>query len=258
MAREDSRLALVQPGSPGIAGIRRLILASGSPRRRQLLPLLGLPFVIKRVSVDERPLVAEPPTELVLRVSQLKALAVPVLSAAEGNGVRPDELVVAADTIVVLDGEVLGKPADQADAAHMLSGLRNRPHVVYSGISVYLPAMQRMETELGQSSVWMRDYTDEELARYVASGDPLDKAGAYAIQHAGFRPVAGLSDCYAAVVGLPLCHLARALKRLDLQVPADIAVLCQEHHNYQCPVFDQILAGPFRGSDVGAGQATSQ
>jgi septum formation protein len=241
MAREDSRLALVQPGSPGIAGIRRLILASGSPRRRQLLPLLGLPFVIKRVSVDERPLVAEPPTELVLRVSQLKALAVPVLSAAEGNGVRPDELVVAADTIVVLDGEVLGKPAGQADAAHMLSGLRNRPHVVYSGISVYLPAMQRMETELGQSSVWMRDYTDEELARYVASGDPLDKAGAYAIQHPEFDPVSRVEGCWLSVMGLPLCHLGRALAKFGVVVPANVAGACQAFSQRECDVFPEIL-----------------
>jgi septum formation protein len=241
MAREDTRLASVQPGSPRIAGIRRLILASGSPRRRQLLPLLGLPFVIKKVSVDERSLVAEPPTELVLRVSQLKALAVPVLSAAEGNGVRPDELVVAADTIVVLDGEVLGKPADQADAARMLSGLRSRPHVVYSGISVYLPAMQRMETELGQSSVWMRDYTDEELAQYVASGDPLDKAGAYAIQHPEFDPVSRVEGCWLSVMGLPLCHLGRALAKFGVVVPSNVPGACRAFSQRECEVFPEIL-----------------
>jgi septum formation protein len=241
MVREDASLASVQLGSPRIAGIRRLILASGSPRRRQLLPLLGLPFVIKTVSVDERPLLAEPPTELVLRVSQLKALAVPVLSAGEGNRVRRDELVVAADTIVALDGEVLGKPVDRADAARMLSGLRDRPHVVYSGISVYHPAMQRMETELAQSSVWMRDYTDEEIAHYVASGDPLDKAGAYAIQHPVFDPVSRVEGCWLSVMGLPLCQLGRALSKFGVVVPANVPGACQAFNQRECDVFPEIL-----------------
>jgi septum formation protein len=89
----------------------------------------------------------------------------------------------------------------------------------------------------------MRRYSPAEVERYVASGDPLDKAGAYAIQHPGFRPVSGLSDCYAAVVGLPLCHLARALGRLGVQVPGDVAGLCQAHHRYHCPVFEEILRG---------------
>jgi septum formation protein len=244
MAREDTRPAPVKFDSPRNVGIRRLILASGSPRRRQLLPLLGLPFVIKTVSVDERPLLAEPPTELVLRVSQLKALAVPVQSAVGGNGVRRDELVIAADTIVSLDGEVLGKPADRADAARMLSGLRNRPHVVYSGIGVYHPAMQRMETELAESSVWMRNYTDEEIAHYVASGDPLDKAGAYAIQHPVFDPVSRVEGCWLSVMGLPLCHLGRALAKLGVVVPANVPGACQAFNQRECDVFPGIgIAG---------------
>jgi septum formation protein len=199
--------------------IRRLILASGSPRRRQLLSLLGLPFIIKAAGVDERPFDGESPTDLVLRVSQAKAHAV-------RNG-RPDDLIVAADTIVVLDGMVLGKPADGDDATRMLRQLRGRPHLVYSGVSVWHPASQQTICELGESTVWMRDYTDEEIATYVASGDPLDKAGAYAIQHPGFDPVARLEGCRLNVMGLPLCHLGRALARFGVVIPADVPGSCQ-------------------------------
>jgi septum formation protein len=210
------------------SGIRRLILASGSPRRRQLLSLLGIPFVIKAAGVDERQLEGEAPTELVLRVSQAKALSV--------NGVRPEELVVAADTIVVLDGEVLGKPADPADAVRMLRRLRARPHWVYSGVAVWHPASRRMLRELGGSLVWMRDYADDEIAAYVDSGDPLDKAGAYAIQHPEFDPVSRVEGCWLSVVGLPLCHLGRALARLGVVVPAGMPGTCNAFSQRNCPV----------------------
>jgi septum formation protein len=208
--------------------IRRLILASGSPRRRQLLSLLGLPFIIKAAGVDEHPLDGEPPTELVLRVSRAKAHAV-------RNG-RPDDLIIAADTIVVLDDTVLGKPADGDDATRMLLRLRGRPHLVYSGVSVWHPASQRMICELGESTVWMRDYTDEEIATYVASGDPMDKAGAYAIQHPGFDPVARLEGCRLNVMGLPLCHLGRALARFGVVIPASVPGTCQAFSQERCEV----------------------
>jgi MAF protein len=215
------------------SGIRRLILASGSPRRRQLLSLLGIPFVIKAAGVDETPLPSEPPTELVLRVSQAKARAV--------RDVRDDELVIAADTVVVLDGEVLGKPADPEDAVRMLSDLRGRPHVVYSGISVWHPASWRMLCELGDSRVWMRDYSDEELAGYVASGDPLDKAGAYAIQHPEFAPVTRVEGCWLSVMGFPLCHLKRALAQFSVEVPASVPGACQAFSQRDCTVSPGIL-----------------
>jgi septum formation protein len=210
------------------SGIRRLILASGSPRRRQLLSLLGLPFVIKSVGVDERRLDGEPPTELVLRVSQAKAHTV--------REVRSDELVVAADTIVMLDGEVLGKPAGPGDATQMLRRLRNRRHMVYSGVSAWHPASQRMICELGESTVWMRDYTDDEIASYVDSGDPLDKAGAYAIQHPGFDPVSRVEGCRLSVMGLPLCHLGRALTRFGVVVPTSVPGSCRAFSQLDCDV----------------------
>lgn len=217
------------------SGIRRLILASGSPRRRQLLSLLGLPFVIKAAGVDESQLDGEPPTELVLRVSQAKACAI--------NGAQPEELVVAADTIVVLDGKVLGKPADGDDATNMLRCLRGRPHIVYSGISVWHPSSQRMAVELGQSTVWMRHYTEDEIAAYVDSGDPLDKAGAYAIQHPTFDPVSRVEGCRLSVMGLPLCHLGRALAQFGVVVPTNVPGTCQAFDQRECTVSFEILPG---------------
>jgi septum formation protein len=226
---------------PKIDGIRRLILASGSPRRRQLLPLLGLPFVVKAADVDESPLVDEPPSELVLRVSQLKACAIPVQDTAVQNGARSDDLVLAADTVVVLDGQALGKPTDVVDATRMLASLRGRSHVVYSGISVWHPALRRMVTELAESIVWMRDYTDDEISEYVRSGDPLDKAGAYAIQHPRFDPVARVEGCRLSVMGLPLCHVGRALSRFGVAVPANVPGACQAFSQRECSVSSDIL-----------------
>ena len=214
-------------------GIRRLILASGSPRRRQLLPLLGLPFVVKAVDVDERALDREPPTEMVLRLSQVKALAV--------QGARADDLVVAADTVVVLDGSVMGKPTDAEDATRMLRLLRGRSHVVYSGVSLWHAPRRRMVCQLAESLVWMRDYTDAEIAMYVESGDPLDKAGAYAIQHPEFDPVSWVDGCWLSVVGLPLCHLSRALEKFGVLIPANVPGSCQAFGQHECAISSDIL-----------------
>jgi len=214
-------------------GIRRLILASGSPRRRQLLSLLGIPFVIKSTAVDEGRIWGEPPTELVLRLSQAKALAI--------RDLQPADLVVAADTIVVLDGDVLGKPKDADDATQMLKRLRGRAHMVYSGITVWHHATRQMISQLGESRVWMRDYGDDEVASYVESRDPMDKAGAYAIQHAGFDPVSHMEGCWLSVVGLPLCHLSRALARLGVQAPASVSAACQAFGQFNCSVSSEIL-----------------
>jgi MAF protein len=213
--------------------IRRLILASGSPRRRQLLSLLGLPFVIKADGVDEAQLAGEAPTELVLRVSQAKVSTV--------SDVRADELAIAADTIVVLDGKVLGKPDDPEDAIRMLRHLRGRPHLVYSGVSVSHPASRRMLCELGESTVWMREYTDSEIDAYVDSGDPFDKAGAYAIQHPVFAPASRVEGCWLNVMGLPLCHLGRALAQFGVVVPTKIGVTCQAFNQRECHISPQIL-----------------
>lgn len=227
------------------SGIRRLILASGSPRRRQLLSLLGLPFVVKATGVEETPLAGEPPTEMVLRISQAKAFAV--------NGARPEDLVIAADTTVVMDGQVLSKPTDPNDAVRMLRLLRGRPHTVYSAVSVWHPAGRRMRCGLAGSTVWMRDYGDDEIAAYVNSGDPLDKAGAYAIQHPEFDPVARVEGCRMTVVGFPLCHLRRALATFGVVVPAHVPRACQAFSQQGCSLFSAILEGGQVGEGGGHG-----
>ena len=208
-----------------------ILLASGSPRRRELLSLLDLSFSIVVADVDETNGDGESPQAMVQRLSQAKAWAV----AAR----HPQALIVAADTTVALDGQSLGKPADAAEATAMLRALHDRPHQVYSGLTVTLSG--QVLTDLAESVVWMRDYSDAEIARYVASGDPLDKAGAYAVQHPGFSPAERVEGCFASVMGLPLCHLTRTLTRLGVQVPADVPAVCQAHTDFACQVFEKIL-----------------
>lgn len=216
------------------SGVHRLVLASGSPRRRQLLPLLGLPFVLKSVDVEERAFAGESPTEFVLRMSRAKASAL--------QDAHADELILGADTVVVVDGVALGKPADPDDAVRMLRQLRGRAHSVYTAISVWQPSSRRMLSEMAESRVWMRDYTDAEIADYVASGDPLDKAGAYAIQHPQFDPVSQIEGCWLTVVGFPLCHLGRALAHFGVAVPANVPGACQAFSQRSCQVSSGILA----------------
>jgi MAF protein len=210
-----------------------LILASASPRRQQLFSLLGVPFTSLTADVEENRGHGEKPEEMVCRLSQAKAEAL-----AEDY---PERLIVAADTSVVLDGQVLGKPADAHEAAAMLRRLRGCEHLVFSGLTALSPSTEQQAIELAQTTVWMRPYSDEEISRYVASGDPLDKAGAYAIQHQEFNPVAYLQGCYVSVMGLPLCHLTRALGRLGLALPVDVPRVCQDFTGHRCLVADKIL-----------------
>ena len=142
-----------------------LILASGSPRRREFMERLGLPFIVRVTEVDERSQPGERPQELVGRLSRDKALHV----AAD----HPQATVIGADTIVTLDGELLGKPSSPSEATEMLVRLRNRPHKVYSGVTV-ASADSDTQTVVVESTVWMRDYSDGEIARYVAGGSPLE------------------------------------------------------------------------------------
>jgi MAF protein len=194
---------------------------------------LEVPFVVAVAHVNEKGKEGESPGEMVCRLSLAKAKAVAVF--------YPQGLIVAADTTVVLDDDVLGKPADKAEAIAMLQRLRGREHIVLSGVTVYDPSLGRVITELAESIVWMRAYTDEEVARYAASGDPLDKAGAYAIQHQNFNPVERIEGCYASVMGLPLCHLARALAQLGLMLPANVPQACQGFTGHHCLVAGEIF-----------------
>lgn len=214
------------------------LLASGSPRRRELLALLNLPFGIASADVDESPQEGEPPAQMVARLAQAKARAV-------ARAVRqPDAaFVIAADTTVSLEGSPLGKPADEADAVRMLRVLRGRTHQVHTAITLLDTRADHALSDLATTDVPMRDYSEDEIAAYVATGDPLDKAGAYAIQHAGFHPVDQMHGCFANVMGLPLCHLTRTLHAAGIVPPADVPAACQSHIGYQCPVFADILSG---------------
>jgi septum formation protein len=210
-----------------------ILLASNSPRRRELLALGGWPYRIQPADVDETPLPGELPAAYVLRLAESKA------RTAAGSGTA--QLVLAADTTVVDAGSILGKPRHAAEARDMLRRLRGRSHQVFTALALLPASGERMSTDLCVTDVPMRAYSEAEIEAYVASGDPLDKAGAYAIQHPGFRPVESLAGCYANVVGLPLCHLANMLFKLGLPVRADLPHVCQSALGYPCPVYQQIF-----------------
>jgi septum formation protein len=213
-----------------------MILASASPRRRELVRLLGVDFTATSADIDETPFPGEPPGDYVRRLSRGKART--AAAAADGPA-----LILAVDTTVVDGGQILGKPGDAAEARAMLRQLRGRVHHVYSALTLLDTGTDREVTQVAVSPVRMRDYSDEEIEAYIASGDPFDKAGAYAIQHAGFHPADGFDHCMANVMGLPLCHVARALRELGAPPPADIATACQAHIGYACPVYARILSG---------------
>jgi 23S rRNA (uracil1939-C5)-methyltransferase len=200
-----------------------LVLASASPRRRELLLALGLDFKAVAPSDDE-PLPAD--AESVEQVAEQLALKkAEAIASMEG-----EKTVVAADTIVVLGGTIVGKPRDADEALQMLRRLRGKEHVVVTGIAVLRG--DRSQVGHATTTVTMRNYSDEEIAAYVASGDALDKAGAYGIQDPYFSPAAQVDGCYLNVVGLPLCTLAGMLKEAGVSVgPRPLWTLppqCQE------------------------------
>jgi len=212
-----------------------LILASSSPRRRALLSLLGLKFRVQTSDIDESIVNGEPARDYVLRLATGKSLAINPLSSDH-------QVIIAADTAVVDKGQILGKPTSQAHAKEMLTQLRNRSHHVLSGIAVRDTRNDEILTDLSSTQVEMRNYGEQELEAYVASGDPMDKAGAYAIQHTGFNPVAQITGCYANVVGLPLCHLAQLLNRFGVNIPEEATRGCRLNGGYRCQLMEKINA----------------
>ena len=211
-----------------------LVLASNSPRRRELLALGGWLFYLDVANINEDVHPGERAAAYVERLAVEKAQAVLPRS-------RPDQVLIGSDTTVVLDDEILGKPADAAEARSMLTRLRGREHQVYTGIAVLRVADQALFSDVCLTNVPMRNYSDAEMEAYIQSGDPLDKAGAYGIQSPNFQPVINMQGCYASVMGLPLCHLTVLLRRLDISPRADVARNCQATLNYACPIFHSIL-----------------
>lgn len=213
-----------------------LILASASPRRRALMELLRLPFRVMVADVDEDSITDPDPTTNVIETARLKAMMI-------ARRCTEPAMIIASDTTVAWDGRMLNKPADEAEARAMLRALRGRVHHVHTGLVLLSTATGQTVTDVATIPVPMRDYSDEEIAAYIATGDPMDKAGAYAIQHPKFQPVVYLGGCYAGVMGFPLCHLTRALRQMGVDVKVDIAAACQQYIQYDCPVYEIILGG---------------
>lgn len=240
-----------------------IILASNSPRRKQLLAFGGWSFQVSPVDIDEGVRVGEKPDDYVLRLSREKAQAARL---SLSQPVQSMDVIVSADTSVVLNINhdnweavqslpefiqygnqtatsqlILGKPSDEKHAEQILRLLRNQTHQVYTGISVMRIADGEMQSMLVATDVPMRDYSDSEMHAYIISGDPFDKAGAYAIQHRDFHPAQELHGCYANVMGLPVCHLAIMLRKFNLDIQLDIAENCLETFDYSCPISKQVL-----------------
>ena len=183
-----------------------MVLASGSPRRRELLAGLGLRFEVRAADVDETPHPGESPRDYVLRLAREKAAAV----ARSG---APGELVLAADTTVVLEGEILGKPEDEEDARRMLRLLAGREHEVLTGVALQEVA-GRQVAAVEATRVRMAPLDDREIGWYAATGEPQDKAGAYAIQGLGSLFVEAVEGNYSNVVGLPIPAVYRLFREL--------------------------------------------
>lgn len=184
-----------------------IVLASASPRRQELLSRIGLTFTVQIPDIDEESVTGLTPDKLVETLSQLK-------SAKVSANCSSHSVVIAADTVVVLDGQILGKPSDRKEAFSMLSSLSGREHQVYTGVTVRQG--DRFETIHEVSSVRFRALSASEIERYIATGEPMDKAGSYGIQGYGALLVSGLVGDYFNVMGLPLCRLGQLLPHFGI------------------------------------------
>lgn len=185
-----------------------IILASASPRRKELLELMGIPFSVRVSDADETTDENLPPYFIVEQLSLLKASSVAAEVRAEGK----DALVIGADTIVVLEGTILTKPKDAEDAKRMLKLLSGKWHSVLSGVTVMHTKTAKSETFYVETKVHFVDLTEEEILNYIETKEPLDKAGSYGIQGKGSMFIDKIEGDYFNVVGLPVCKLAKVLK----------------------------------------------
>jgi septum formation protein len=212
----------------------KLVLASVSPRRKELMAMGGWQFEVLPAGINEDLLLAEKPHAYVLRMAESKVCAV-AGQASRGS------LVVGADTTVVgPQGEILAKPHTEKEALEMLRRLRGRVHQVYTGVVVMQVDDGTINRELCVTDVYMRAYTESEMFAYIATGDPFDKAGGYAIQHKEFDPVEKIKGCYANVVGLPVCVLARLLEQQDIKTFHKFPPDSRSIQYDQCPICKQL------------------
>lgn len=180
----------------------KIILASGSPRRRELLAMAGYTFEVIPANVDETAPPGITPSQLVADLSLKKALHM--------QNLHPEDLIIGADTVVAIDGLILGKPKDANDAFLMLSRLQGRAHTVFTGVAVVSPKGQ--QTFVEETKVFMRTLSDTDIREYLATGEPFDKAGSYGIQERGAVLIERVEGDYFTVVGLPLCRLNQVLR----------------------------------------------
>ena len=187
----------------------KLILASGSPRRAEILTAAGIPFEVLAADVDESRLPGESPSEMVERLARAKAQAV-----AQNTSSFGPRLILGADTVVVCDDEILGKPANAADARRMLLKLNGREHHVITGFALLRTVDGEIRSGHETTRVWFSQMAEFQVDSYVASGEPMDKAGAYAIQGTDGRYIPKIQGCYFNVVGLPLACVWQAMTLL--------------------------------------------
>ena len=200
---------------------KRIYLASRSPRRRDLLKQIGVPFELlllredlrRGADVDETPLAEESPGAYVLRIAKEKAAMAVRQIAYRG---LPQKPALAADTAVVFDGQIVGKPDDAEHAARILRALSGREHQVLTAVAVALK--EQVETQISVSSVWFRELSEVDIRRYCASGEPLDKAGAYAIQGRAGAFVTRITGSYSGIMGLPLAETIELLQKFHIPV----------------------------------------
>lgn len=179
-----------------------IVLASQSPRRKEILTRAGIPFVVRVSGIEEVPAPGEPPSDYVLRLAREKAAAIPA---------DPDEYVLAADTTVVVDGQLLEKPHSELDAARMLTLLSGRDHQVLTGVC--LRHQRHAWSQVESTTVTFAPMTDDEIRAYASSGEPFDKAGGYAIQGLASKFITRVEGCYLNVVGLPVATVYALLKQ---------------------------------------------
>lgn len=209
-----------------------ILLGSQSPRRRQLLTLLNTPFKIMAADADEDSVTVADPAQNVLATAELK---IDVLLANERVTAEP-AILLTADTNVAIDNQILGKPRDADEARATLQLLRGRQHRVHTGMVLHDMATGTRVKRVHSAEISFRPYSDAEIERYIATGDPFDKAGSYAIQHPEFSPMAQLDGCYLGVMGLSVCQLLPLLSEIPVSAEPDLTAIYDAHRGCPCPI----------------------
>jgi len=214
---------------------QRLILASASPRRKEILSLLGLPFETRPGTFIEPKRTGQNVFDYVLDLAKAKGRHVKA---------KEEELILSADTLVHLNGQILGKPASDEEAHQTLAALRGRDHEVYTALFLRDVSAGKTCQSVCRTLVTMRDWSMAEAQAYICTGSYRDKAGGYAIQDDVFHPVSKIEGCYANVMGLPLCHLKGMLEVFGLYTTVNLEEACQAYTRSTCDIYSELLEHP--------------